>query len=1096
MRKVVFYLLASAIVGFAASCNRIEQEIIPTSEGVTVLTAHSDDGLVTKTSLDGVNVLWTSSDKITAFDDAGNCYTSTKTELQDESGTVVKFTVPTESPLYAVYPAYADGAEVEMTNGKIAAVIPISQNGISGSFDSGVNVEIAKIDDPDDIHFKNIGGLLAVKIVASEHNINSIKISANEDMTGDILASIDADGTVTTAFSTVEGSEVAKYVDITGEFEAGNTYYAVVAPGTYTNVSIVFTDEDGKTATYAKKTDLVVERNSNQLIGGFSPDNRWESSGPFFYESFDQTTGTGGNDGQWSGSIASSTLTPDNEGWVLSSAGGANKCAKFGTGSAKGFATTPALNITSELATLTFKAGAWNKDKTDLFLSVEGNGVLSEYVVTMLNNEWSNYTVYIAGADKNTKVKFYTEVVSRFFLDEITVVAGGSAFEYLTVPAEVNVTYDATSASFDIKTGSAWTITGAEDVEIDKTSGNGNTTVTLSFPENTTASDITIATLTITAGEKTAELVVKQSGNPDAIEELSIVEFLAKEVGTAYFRLTGTITDIVDVTYGNFTLVDETGSVYVYGLTKTKVASNDKSFALIDVEEGDIVTLEGQRSVHNDTPQVGGPAYYISHIKAPSLSVDPEELVFAAEGGSKSVSVTANYFGDGLTISAVSNNSQFSAAVSGNTITVVASKNTGNEVKTGEITVTATDGTNTKTAKIDVSQNKLTQPAQDGDILWQEDFTGYGTAMPATATGTHVYGGGAVSYSVTNGSSTTKLYNDGTIYAGGDLPELLISKGSGTFVVSGIPTGNATAITLTYKANNDYCVITASNNVTLRDNSTFEDKVKTVYLDVPSGVPTFDLEFKNTNSNNCRVDNFSLTAGAPKVKESQTISFGDDKLIEWVIGTNCVLNTAKQGLTVTGNQTTVTYASSDQTVATVTDDGKVTPLKAGNVIITATAVETENYKSATDEYTLKITDPNAVVEPTVVLSEEFDNASTADSNSAITSSTFSNFSGETAKAYQSQYGGIKLGTGSAVGYITSKALDLSSSFTVKLNVLKYGSDSGMVLVTVGNVTKDITPTDIDTEYTLEFEAASANATVKIGTSAKRAYIDNVVITRY
>ncbi len=131
-----------------------------------------------------------------------------------------------------------------------------------------------------------------------------------------------------------------------------------------------------------------------------------------------------------------------------------------------------------------------------------------------------------------------------------------------------------------------------------------------------------------------------------------------------------------------------------------------------------------------------------------------------------------------------------------------------------------------------------------------------------------------------------------------------------------------------------------------------------------------------------------------------------------------------------------------------------------------------------------------------VLRETFDDTSTTDSNTEITSETFSNFSGNTSKAYKSKYGGIKFGAKSASGYITSKSLDLSSSFTVKINVLKYGSDTGVVQVTVGSVTKSITPTATDTVYTLDFDAATATSTVKIETSEKRAYIDNVVITRH
>ena len=102
--------------------------------------------------------------------------------------------------------------------------------------------------------------------------------------------------------------------------------------------------------------------------------------------------------------------------------------------------------------------------------------------------------------------------------------------------------------------------------------------------------------------------------DPGEIEEVTVEEFLAKPVDAGvYYRLTGTITDLYNTAYGNFTLVDETGSVLVYGLTAEKVSSNDQSFSTLGLKEGDIVTLEGTRAEYDGEAQVGGPAYYISH---------------------------------------------------------------------------------------------------------------------------------------------------------------------------------------------------------------------------------------------------------------------------------------------------------------------------------------------------------------------------------------------------------------------------------------------------------------------------------------------------
>ena len=94
----------------------------------------------------------------------------------------------------------------------------------------------------------------------------------------------------------------------------------------------------------------------------------------------------------------------------------------------------------------------------------------------------------------------------------------------------------------------------------------------------------------------------------------TIAEFLAQPKGT-WCKLTGTLANLKSDVYGNFDLVDETASVYVYGLTTSFVAKNDKSFANLGLKEGDVVTLVGKRDAYNDQDQVGGPAYYLSHVE-------------------------------------------------------------------------------------------------------------------------------------------------------------------------------------------------------------------------------------------------------------------------------------------------------------------------------------------------------------------------------------------------------------------------------------------------------------------------------------------------
>ena len=131
------------------------------------------------------------------------------------------------------------------------------------------------------------------------------------------------------------------------------------------------------------------------------------------------------------------------------------------------------------------------------------------------------------------------------------------------------------------------------------------------------------------------------------LEKLTVAEFKAKAVGDVYYELTGIVTDLYNTTYGNFTLVDETGSVSVYGLTATKQATNDKTFGSLGIKEGDIVTLASKRGEFNGEVQAGGssyPAYYISHVATPYCNVTPSTMSVTAEAGTTTFNVSSNEY--------------------------------------------------------------------------------------------------------------------------------------------------------------------------------------------------------------------------------------------------------------------------------------------------------------------------------------------------------------------------------------------------------------------------------------------------------------------
>ncbi len=166
---------------------------------------------------------------------------------------------------------------------------------------------------------------------------------------------------------------------------------------------------------------------------------------PLFKETFDGCEGTGGNDDNWSGTIASSTVNTDNNGWTFANEGGANACVKFGTGSKKGSAETPSFSLTGS-ATLIFKAGAWDSNSEGTTLNISATGATLKQndaaisSVTLTKGAWTTYSIDVTEATGTVKIKFEAQNASnnRFFLDEVMIKQGDEDYkDYRFVPSNV-----------------------------------------------------------------------------------------------------------------------------------------------------------------------------------------------------------------------------------------------------------------------------------------------------------------------------------------------------------------------------------------------------------------------------------------------------------------------------------------------------------------------------------------------------------------------------------------------------------------------------------------------------------------------------------
>ena len=151
-------------------------------------------------------------------------------------------------------------------------------------------------------------------------------------------------------------------------------------------------------------------------------------------ETFDTNEGTGGNDDQWSGTIATSELLSDHT-WSFYNAKGADQCAKFASNSNGGSATTPEIDCGSSTeATLTFKAGSWKDDKTILSIMAT-NCTINLSSVNLPDQEWEEYTINITNITGKITINFSSETKKRFFLDEVEITSsGGTSYsDYITL---------------------------------------------------------------------------------------------------------------------------------------------------------------------------------------------------------------------------------------------------------------------------------------------------------------------------------------------------------------------------------------------------------------------------------------------------------------------------------------------------------------------------------------------------------------------------------------------------------------------------------------------------------------------------------------
>ena len=192
-------------------------------------------------------------------------------ESLSAEGRIATFTgLAAVSPTYwAIVPAQDDAT---ISGGRVTATFPTVQTAVAGGFGPKANLALAK-SGTDDLQFLNVGGIVGLTV--NETGLTSIRLEgagAGDVLSGKVIIDYGSDNPSCTV---VSGKN---YVELTGSFTSGETYYFVVLPGTYTSgLKLVFA-KPGLTATLTNAKTLTVARSGHVSLGDITIDPaKWVS---------------------------------------------------------------------------------------------------------------------------------------------------------------------------------------------------------------------------------------------------------------------------------------------------------------------------------------------------------------------------------------------------------------------------------------------------------------------------------------------------------------------------------------------------------------------------------------------------------------------------------------------------------------------------------------------------------------------------------------------------------------------------------------------------------------------------------------------------
>lgn len=295
MRKSYFAIIAlGALV--IASCQKENSADLPKVDS-PVFTATLDGDSDTKTVLNGLKSEWVKDDTIRVLNEKGDAAKYTA----QNSGATATFTTTTEGftgeQFLALYPANACGSvTLDITYLKKLWLSPV-QTAKAGSYAPEAHLAYAYAEG-NSLLFKNMVALLKFTIAAGSKDVSSISVSVPTPESGSKKGYIAGNFTYDTESKNYynEDGSLSTTVALTGTFDAGQTYYMAVLPGTYSSLTLKVNDKEYKTKSTSSEFvaskvydlgSIDVQDEQQEVVMTIVKGNSWDNVYVYAWDSSD-----------------------------------------------------------------------------------------------------------------------------------------------------------------------------------------------------------------------------------------------------------------------------------------------------------------------------------------------------------------------------------------------------------------------------------------------------------------------------------------------------------------------------------------------------------------------------------------------------------------------------------------------------------------------------------------------------------------------------------------------------------------------------------------------------------------------------------------